>query len=66
MRVGCPIGAFFLANGLQTCISLETKIGRISKDASVFFDVSVNPVISYKLYSEVNLITSCETVRSGS
>ena len=36
MRVGCPIGAFFLANGLQTCISLEKKNGRISKDASVF------------------------------
>lgn len=66
MRVGCPIGAFFLANGPQTCISLETKNGRIFADASVFFDVSVNPVISYKLYSEVNLITSCETVRSGS
>ena len=36
MRVGCPIGAFFLANAPQTCISLETKNGRISKDASVF------------------------------
>ena len=65
MRVGCPIGAFFLANGPQTCISLEKK--RTHQQRCVrFCDVSVNPVISYKLYSEVNLITSCETVHSGS
>lgn len=36
MRIGCPIEAFFLANGPQTCVSLQTKNGRISKDASVF------------------------------
>lgn|GEM_PF-3673217 len=66
MRVGCPIGAFFLANGPQTCISLETKNGRISKDASVFL-MSVLTLSSHtSCISEVNLITSCETVRSGS
>lgn len=66
MRVGCPIGAFFLANGPQNLYFLGNKKRTHQQRCVRFFDVSVNPVISYKLYSEVNLITSCETVRSGS
>lgn len=66
MRVGCPIGAFFFANAPPNLYFLGNKKRTHQQRCVRFFDVSVNPVISYKLYSEVNLITSCETVRSGS
>ena len=66
MRVVCPIGAFFSCKRPPNLYFLGNKKRTHQQRCVRFCDVSVNPVISYKLYSEVNLITSCETVRSGS